>query len=159
MIGARHATTVAFAATAATIVVVTTLWVVSGSPSTNCPIDRTVGDRAYCAEAVTLEQCTGPYCPGLPFPGFAFHGVTFNLSLAGFSGAATVRGWVTEPNSTRYQVSLLGDTYGPPSVNWTSPDHMVLIHWQAPYTTHENGTVLTTATVTCGVTVATTTVP
>ena len=156
MMGGRRAIIVAFAATAATILTVTALWVVPGSPPARCPIDTTVGARAYCAEAVTLEQCTGPYCPALPLPGFAFQGVTFNLSLAAFVGAATVQGWVTEANLTRSPVSLWGDTAGPPSVNWTSPDRVVLIRWQAPYTTHENGTLFTTATVTCGVAVATT---
>jgi hypothetical protein len=155
-IGARRAIIVAFATTAATILTVTALWVVVGNPSARCPIDATVDARAYCAEAVTLEQCTGPYCPALPLPGFAFQGVTFNLSLAAFVGAATVQGWVTESNSARSPVSLWGYTQGPLSVNWTSADQVVLIHWQVPYTTHENGTVFTTATVTCGVAVATT---
>jgi hypothetical protein len=161
MVGARRATTAAFATTAVAVVAILVLWVFPGylSVPSNCPIHTSVSGRDYCAEAVTLEQCTGPFCPALPFPGFEFHEVTFDLSLGGFSGAATVTGWVTELNSTRYPVYLLGDNFGPPFVNWTSPDHAVLIEWQAPFTTHENGTVLNIANVTCGVMIATTTVP
>jgi len=62
-------------------------------------------------------------------------------------------GCVTEGNATFPAIHLLGDYLGPPSENWTSPDHTVLVEWQTPYATLGSDGQLT-ANVTCGVSFA-----
>jgi len=153
---ALHALTVILAATAVATVVILTLWVYPGylSTSPNCPIHTSVDGRAYCAESVTVGQCVGPQgCPPTP-PTVVFHSVIFQIELGGSSGLADLNGRVTEGNSTSYQFHLVGDYLGAPSVNWTSPDHAVLVEMQAPYAVvGSNGQL--TANVTCGVLLAT----
>jgi hypothetical protein len=159
MIVTRRAATLACAAAAISVTAILVLWVFPGylSVSSKCPVSTTEGGRVYCAESVTVVpyQCSpGTACAYCP-PGVAFHGILFNLSVRGSSGLATLWGCVTEGNSTFPAVHLLGDYLGPPSENWTSPDHTVLVEWQTPYATIGSDGQLT-ANVTCGVSIATT---
>jgi hypothetical protein len=147
-----HEVTALFIAVTAVVVVILVLWVFPGylSPSPNCPTRLTAGARAYCAESVGLVgNCHGPeYCPA--HATFTFHGVSFFLTLEDGTGGPVVRGDVGEGTSTFYQVDLPGNSAGPPSANWTSPDRVTLIEWQAPFATVESNGELT-ANVTCGV--------
>ncbi len=151
-----RALAVVFPVTAVAIVVIVSLWVFPGYLATTCPTHATLGVRTYCAESVTLVErvpCFGGlYCSDHR-PSFSFHGVEFQLLLLNFSGAYAVSGSVTEANNTSYAVYLLGDPLGPPSVNWSSPDQVVLVDWRAPYGTLGSDHVLQT-NVTCGVSFA-----
>jgi hypothetical protein len=150
-----RALTAVFVATAVAIVVILILWVYPGYLSTrpNCPIDATSGGRTYCAESVPLVgNCQGPgFCPAPAT--FTFQEVSFFLVLINGSAGPVVRGDVGESNSTFYPVYLPGNPTGPPTANWTSPDHVILIEWQAPFAIVRTDGELT-ANVTCGVALA-----
>jgi len=71
----------------------------------------------------------------LRFPPVEFQGATFALIVVGGedSGSPGLGGWVTLPNNETYHFGILGDPLGPPSVNWTPPDHSVIVEWNAPF--------------------------
>lgn len=135
------------------IVITLTLWVFPEyfPAQSGCPLNATFSGRPYCAESVQLGECLSTYGCLYPAPGFVFHDVEFQLTLHGSKGLAELNGNVTESNSTSYRFYLAGDVLGQPSVNWTSPDHEVLVEMHSPYATvASNGELV--ANVTCGVT-------
>jgi hypothetical protein len=150
---APRALTMVFAATVIAIVVVFALWVFPGYLSSTCPVRTTMGGHAYCAESVTIfgpVPCFGGRECSHYQPSFSFLGVEFQLTLGNESGSDWVSGSVTEPNNTTYEVHLLGDSLGPPSVTWTSADQAVFVEWWAPFGSLGSGGSLQT-NVTCGV--------
>jgi len=149
LVPTRQATTLTLALTSVAVVATVALWIFPGYLATSCPLRFTADGRSYCAESVTLIQCA-PGCALTGTPSLPFYGFGFQLRLSAGPAAAFVGGGITEPSSISYQVFMLGDPVGPSSVNWTSPDHLVVIEWHAPFVTAD-GDGAYTANVTCGV--------
>jgi hypothetical protein len=153
---APRTTSVLFAVLAIAIAMILVLFVYPGylSGRSECPLRPLVDGRFYCAESITVvppPQCqSGAECSVCPPSTVVFQGVVFQLSVEGTSEYSELRGCVTESNSTAYEVQIPGESLLKPSVNWTSPDHEILVAWQTPYgTVGSDGQF--TANVTCGV--------
>jgi hypothetical protein len=144
-------------AVAVGVVVPLALFVYPGylSGGSACPTFTTVRDHGYCAESAVVPQyqCPGAFCGSCPSYGLMFQGAEFQLALGVSPGSDSLTGCVTEPNSTLYHFGLSGNPLGPPSVNWTSPDHAVMVEWRAPYA-NVGSDGQATANVTFGVSLA-----
>jgi hypothetical protein len=152
---AHRALTVLLSAAAIMTVLVLALWVfpgdLAGGPS--CPHYTIIGERSYCSESLELvqQQCISVYGPPCPIPGWvAFRDVNFSMSLENSSGAPAVEARVTESNSRPFGFTMIAEPFSPPTINWTSPDHLALVQRSSPYhTVTANGLFITN--VTCGV--------
>jgi hypothetical protein len=152
---AHHALSVLLSAATIMIVLVLTLWVypgdLAGGPS--CSHYTIIGERSYCSETLELvqQECISVYGPPCPSPGWvAFRGVNFSMSLENSSGAPAVEARVVESNSRPFGFTMIAEPFSPPTINWTSPDHLSLVQWSSPYyTVTTNGLFITN--VTCGV--------
>ncbi|MGP8158947.1 MAG: hypothetical protein ACLPWO_05000 [Thermoplasmata archaeon] len=153
---APRARVVLLVATAVAVVAILALSILPGylTGTSKCPAHPTLAGRIYCAEVATVTSSApcdgGRDCPACPTAGFAFDGVEFNLTLRNLTFAFSINGCVTEANSTMYFVQISVRPLGPPPLNWTSPDLVILIEWPSPFVTVGSDGRLT-ANVMCGV--------
>jgi hypothetical protein len=151
MIGARSATIAAFTAITIASIAIIALWVFPGylSTSSNCAIRESIGGSVYCAESVQVHlPCGGGvYCPFQQSQ--VFHGAAFEMSLSNGSEGPGIVGWASVANTT-YRFAMWANPLGPTSLNWTSPNQLVAVEWQAPFVTVSNDGVVS-ATVIFGV--------